>query len=92
MSSIAVHAAPTNNGGDPAKKNILSDKLPTNLRTKIRNNYKDYWITDLYKQKVNGKVSYHITVENAEKVIKLSTAQSGTWSIVHVVPKDQPGS
>jgi hypothetical protein len=92
IGSSAVRAESTNEGGTPSKKNILSDKLPTSLRTKIKNNYKDYWITDLYQEKVNGKVSYHITVENAEKIIKLTTVQSGNWSIVHVVPKGQPGS
>jgi len=81
------------NEGDPSKKtaavqrNILSDKLPSKLLTSIKKEYKSYWITNLYKQDASGKISYHITVENADQIINLS-ATGSNWSIVRTVSKD----
>ena len=83
-----------NDGGAPSKKsssvqrNILSDKLPARLLTTIKKNYKDYWITGLYKEVANGKISYHITMENADQVIKMSATPNTSWSLVRTAPKD----
>jgi hypothetical protein len=100
IGSTQVHAANTylTNEGSPSKKsapvvrNILSDKLPAKLLTTIKKSYKDYWITALYKEVANGKISYHITVENADKVVTLSATHSTNWSVSRVIPKDQPAS
>jgi hypothetical protein len=81
------------NEGERSKKNatvtrnILSDKLPAKLLTSIKKDYKEYWITNLYKEEANGKISYHITVENADKVILLSGTRTAGWSVAHVTPK-----
>ena len=72
----------------PAVRNILSNQLPARLLSSIKKNYKDYWITDLYKEVVNGKVSYYITLENADQKVKLNTTHSPGWSVARVVPKD----
>jgi len=68
--------------------NILSDQLPVRLRTGIKKNYSNYWISDLYKKTVNGKASYCITVENADKKVTLNATPSTTWLITRVVSKD----
>jgi len=80
------------NEGTPKKStavvnNILSDKLPAKLLTSIKKDYKNYWITGLYKEVSNGKISYHITVENADQIIKLSAARTN-WSVDRTVSKD----
>jgi len=86
------------NEGSPAKKNapvvrnILSDKLPAKLLTTIKKSYKDYWITALYKEVANGKISYHITIENADKIVTLSANQATTWSVTRIVAKDLAAS
>jgi hypothetical protein len=72
----------------PVVHNILSNQLPARLLTTIKKSYKDYWITDLYKEVTNGKVAYHITLENADQKIKLNTSHSVNWAIARVVPKD----
>jgi hypothetical protein len=72
----------------PIVRNILSNQLPARLLTTIKKSYKDYWITDLYKEVTNGKVAYHITLENADQKVQLSTTHSINWAIAHVVPKD----
>ena len=77
----------------PVVHNILSDKLPAKLLTTIKKNYSSYWITSLYKETMNGKVSYHITVENPDQIIKLSASHpAANWTIRRVVPKDQATS
>lgn len=87
-----------NDEGSPAKKsapvvrNILSDKLPAKLLTTIKKSYKDYWITALYKEVTNGKISYHITVENADKIVTLSANPATNWSVTRVVAKDLAAS
>ena len=72
----------------PVVHNILSTQLPSRLLTGIKKNYKDYWITDLYKKTVNGKASYSITVENADKKVTLNATPSTTWLVTRVVSKD----
>ena len=85
-----VKASDGSNNGEksPAIHNILSNQLPSRLLTVIHKNYKDYWITDLYKENVNGKTSYYITLENPDQTVKLNTSHTATWTIARVVPKD----
>ena len=85
----------TNEGERSSKKsttvvrNILSDKLPARLLTSIKKEYKEFWITSLYKESANGKISYHITVENADKKVQLSATRASRWSVERVIPKDE---
>lgn len=85
----------TNEGERSSKKsttvvrNILSDKLPAKLLTSIKKEYKEFWITNLYKENANGKISYHITVENADKKVLMSATRTSGWSVDHVTPKDE---
>lgn len=72
----------------PAVRNILSNQLPARLLTTIKKSYKDYWITDLYKENINGKISYFITLENPDKTVRLNTTHTIGWAVARVVPKD----
>jgi len=72
----------------PAVRNILSNQLPSRLLTVIKKNYKDYWITDLYKENVNVKISYYITLENPDQTVRLNTTHSTNWAVARVVVKD----
>ena len=72
----------------PAVRNILSNQLPTKLLTFIKKNYKNYWITDLHKENLNGKISYYITLENPDQTIKLNTTHSTGWAVARIVPKE----
>ena len=83
------------NEGERSKKNptvvrnILSDKLPAKLLASIKKDYKDYWITSLSREAASGKISYHITVENADQIVSLSATRSSGWAVAHIVTKDQ---
>lgn len=97
LGSVHAHAFNGNftNEGDRSKKNttvvrnILSDKLPNKLLASIRKEYKDYWITALSKEDASGKISYHITVENADQIVSLSATRTSGWAVARIVPKDQ---
>ena len=84
-------------GGDPVVKknspavhNILSDKLPARLLTTVKKDYKSYWITGLYKEDASGKISYHMTIENADQTVVLIATAATNWAVIRVTPKDQP--
>ncbi|HXB07747.1 MAG TPA: hypothetical protein VNW04_11535 [Puia sp.] len=95
VSSIHADAAEggKKEGGMPTGKsspmihNILSDKLPGRLRRSIRNEYANYWITNLYKTQLNGKTSYHITVENPDQILRMTATPSTKWAVYNVEPK-----
>ena len=97
LGTVHAHANDRNftNDGERSKKNttvvrnILSDKLPAKLLASIRKDYKDYWITALSREDASGKISYHITVENADRVISLSATRSSGWAVARIVSKDQ---
>jgi hypothetical protein len=95
LGTISAHATNGHysNEGERSKKNttvvrnILSDKLPNKLLATIKKEYKDYWITALSKEEASGKVSYHITVENADQVVVLSGTRSSGWAIERTAAK-----
>jgi len=87
----AGDGAKDHNKNTPAVRNILSNQLPARLLTNIKKNYKDYWITDLYRENLNGKVSYYITLENPDQTVRLNTNHTAGWSVGSIVPKD-PGA
>jgi hypothetical protein len=72
----------------PAVRNILSSQLPSRLLSPIKKNYSNYWITDLHKQVSNGKVSYYITLEDADQKINLSATPVTGWTRTSVIAKD----
>lgn len=72
----------------PSTRNILSTQLPSRLLTPIKKNLNSFWITDLHKQVLNGKVSYFITLEDADQKIKLSANTSTGWTRTSVLSKE----
>jgi hypothetical protein len=85
---VRASDGPKDREKSPLVRNILSNQLPAKLLTAIKKTYKDYWITDLYKENINGRVSYFITLENPDKTVKLNTTRSTGWAVARVVPKD----
>jgi hypothetical protein len=89
ISQVKASEGPTSREKSPAVRNILSTQLPAKLRTSVKKNYKDYWITDCRKANLNGKVSYYITLENADQTVKMNTTHSTGWTIARVIPKEE---
>jgi len=93
--TITAHATNGHytNEGERSKKNttivrnILSDKLPSKLLASIKKEYKDHWITALSREEAGGKVTYHITVENADQTVSLSATRSTGWAVERTTVK-----
>lgn len=62
-------------------RNIISANLPLILQTKLKNNYSDYWISDLYELSKNEGTSYYITLENADQKIVLKSTGDIDWTV-----------
>ena len=59
-------------------RNILADQLPLNLQAALQD-YKRYWITNLFEMASQGETQYYVTVENSEETITLKSIQSSEW-------------
>ena len=58
--------------------NIISTQLPLRLQIKLRSDYADYWISDLFECNANGSTSYFITLENKDSKVTLRS-NDGNW-------------
>ncbi|HEY6901953.1 MAG TPA: hypothetical protein VI233_14955 [Puia sp.] len=85
ITTTRIHAE---NAPTVTTRNILSTQLPSKLLSPIKKNLGTTWITDLYKQTANGKVTYYMTLENADQKIKLSATTSTGWVKTTIVSKD----
>lgn len=57
-------------------RNIPSSQLPLRLLMDLKNNYANYWITDLFEINTNGSSSYYITLENADTKLTLRSNEA----------------
>ena len=68
-------------------RNISSLNLPLKLQSKIRNEYTEYWITDLFELSDNDGTHYYITVENADSKVLLKSSDNTDWNIYKKMSK-----
>lgn len=61
-------------------RNILSDQLPISLMTSFRNDYKGYWISDLFEMASDEQTNYYATLQNANQTVILKSTGSA-WSV-----------
>ena len=47
-----------------------------------KKNYKGYWITEIYELANGDGTRYYLTLENANKKIKLGSTGSDNWEVV----------
>lgn len=62
-------------------RNILSTQLPIPLQASVKNDYADFWITDLFEYARTDSNGYFITLENADQVVTLQSVNGTNWSI-----------
>ena len=60
-------------------RNITTSQLPLSLLKDVKENYADYWISDLFELALNDDTTYYITLENADETIVLE-GHDGYWS------------
>jgi len=63
-------------------RNINFSALPLMLQIEQRKNYKGYWITEIYELANGDGTRYYLTLENADKVIKLGSTGNENWEVV----------
>ncbi|HEV7621402.1 MAG TPA: hypothetical protein VGO09_06710 [Flavisolibacter sp.] len=59
---------------------ISSLQLPLGLQAELKNNYQDFWISDLFEVANEEGTSYYITLENAKVKITLKSISNLEWS------------
>jgi len=67
-------------------RNIYFSSLPLKLQIEQRKNYKGYWITSIYELSNGDGTRYYLTLENADKVIKLGST-GDNWEVVKTKEK-----
>jgi hypothetical protein len=67
---------------------ILTDHLPIYLLSSLKSNYNDFWVSELFESANDKESSYHIRLENADKVIELRSVNSTEWVTVKRIRKN----
>lgn len=60
-------------------KNISSLDIPISLQVKLKNNYSDYWISNLLEIVNKEGTSYYITLEKADFKLVLKSTDFANW-------------
>ena len=68
-------------------RHIPSLQLPVNLQTSLKNEYKTYWISELFELSNEEGVQYYVTLENADTKLVLKSS-AGTWNSFEKIRKD----
>ena len=67
-------------------RNIHFSSLPLMLQIGQRKNYKGYWITEIYELTNGDGTRYYLTLENADKKMKLGSTGSD-WEVIKTQEK-----
>jgi hypothetical protein len=62
-----------------AYRNILSTQLPIQLMTQLKDEYADYWISNLFEMAKENETSYYVTVENGTQTVVLKSENGSKW-------------
>lgn len=59
---------------------ISSLQLPFNLLNNLKNDYEQYWISDLFEVSNSEGTHYYVTLENAETKLMLKADNGNNWT------------
>lgn len=59
---------------------ISSLQLPITLFSDLKNNYSNYWISDLFEVSNSEGIHYYVTLENADTKLMLLSSNGAKWS------------
>ena len=59
---------------------ISSFQLPLNLFSKLKNEYSNYWVSDLLEINNSEGLHYYITLETADTKLILRSSNGGDWN------------
>ena len=60
-------------------RNISSLQLPITLQANLKNNYENYWITELFEVANEEGTAYYITLENADTKLIMKSSAGSEW-------------
>lgn len=63
-----------------AARYISSLQLPINLLAKLKKEYSQYWVSDLFEVSNSEGTHYYITLEDADTSLMLKSTNSSEWS------------
>lgn len=59
---------------------ISSFQLPVHLFSNVKNEYSNYWVSDLFEVSNSEGLHYYITLETADSKLILRSSNGGDWS------------
>jgi hypothetical protein len=59
---------------------VSSVHLPVNLFANLKNDYSNYWISDLFEVCNSEGLHYYVTLETAESKLVMRSSNGGSWS------------
>src|ERR1700743_2684372 len=68
--------------------NLSPFKLPKTLKSALKSNYANYWITDLVKYRIAEEDGLVVTLEDADKVIVLKALGTQGWRVYKTKAKN----
>ena len=68
-------------------RNISVVTLPLALQTKIRAEYGEYWISDLFEMSSSEGTNYYITLEKADTKLVLKSSDTTAWTLFRKTSK-----
>lgn len=67
--------------------NILSTQLPDDLQGEIKEQYGNYWITELFQVSKDGDSCYYVSLQNADETVNLRSTPDQGWEVYSIVKK-----
>ena len=60
--------------------NIPVEQLPGGLQSKLKTEYNNFWVTDLFRVDGSAVTGYYITLTSADRKIMLKSEGNNSWS------------
>src|SRR3954451_22298925 len=80
VNDMVLFAYFNNNGELLAVTRFISpNQLPLQMLTTLKNNYSDYWVSDLFEIQSENGTSYYATIENADHILILKSEGISGW-------------
>ena len=70
-----------------AYRSIVSSQLPIGLQTELKNQFSDYWITELNEYSNNDGAGYYVSLENADQIIIMKSTNATDWQVFKKIKK-----
>lgn len=70
-----------------AYRSLVSSQLPIGLQSELRNQFSEYWITDLYEFSNTEGGGYYVSIENADQIMIMKSTNATNWQVFRKIKK-----